>query len=128
LIQVSVYENAEKDRQMTENKSTKPVVLNEVNFDAILAEAEAPLLFEFWASWCHHCSALSPIIDEVAEEMAGEIIVGQINCDLNRDLCRRYEVKGIPTLFLAKQGKIVGTIVNPKDKEALVSWVKGILA
>jgi thioredoxin 1 len=126
--QVSVCENAEKDRQMTENKSTKPVVLNEVNFDAILAESEVPLLFEFWAAWCHHCSALSPIIDEVAEEMAGKIIVGQINCDLNRDLCRRYEVKGIPTLFLARQGEIVGTIVNPKDKEALVSWVKGILA
>jgi thioredoxin 1 len=113
---------------MTEDKSTRPIVLNEVNFDTILAKSELPVLFEFWASWCHHCAALSPVIDEVAEEMGGTVLVGQINCDLNRDLCRRYEVKGIPTLFLAKQGKILGTIVNPKDKETLVSWVKEILS
>ena len=114
---------------MTESKTqTTPIVLNEVNFDRVLTESERPLLFEFWASWCHHCETLSPIIDEVAEEMGGEVIVGQINCDLNRDLCKRYEVKAIPTLFLAKQGKVVGTTVNPKDKETLVSWVKGMLA
>lgn len=113
---------------MTEDESTKPIVLNEVNFDTALATSEIPLLFEFWASWCHHCTALSPIIDAVAEEMEGTVLVGQINCDLNRDLVRRYEVKGVPTLFLAKQGKILGTIVNPKDKQTLVSWVKEILA
>jgi len=113
---------------MTEAKSTKPIVLNEVNFDRMLEESELPLLFEFWASWCHHCEALSPVMDEVAEEMDGKVLVGQINCDLNRDLCRRYEVKAVPVLFLAKQGKTVGTTVNPKDKEALLSWVKGLVA
>jgi thioredoxin 1 len=113
---------------MTGDKPTKPIVLNEVSFDRTLAESELPLLFEFWASWCHHCTALSPIIDEVADEMGGKILVGQINCDLNRDLCRRYEVKAVPTLFLANRGKIVGTMVNPKNKEALLSWVKGLLA
>jgi thioredoxin 1 len=113
---------------MTEDKATKPIVLNEVNFDRIVAESELPVLFEFWASWCHHCAALSSVIDEVAEEMGGEIIVGQINCDLNRDLCRRYEVKAVPTLFIAKEGKVVGTKVNPGDKETLVSWVKSTLA
>jgi thioredoxin 1 len=113
---------------MTENKSSaKPLVLNEVNFDKVLGDSQLPVVFEFWASWCHHCSALSPIIDEVAAEMDGEVVVGQINCDLNRDLCKRYDVKAVPTLFLAKQGKVVGTTVNPKDKETLVSWVKGLL-
>ena len=113
---------------MTETKPpTKPIVLNEVNFDKILAESEHPVLFEFWASWCHHCSALSAIIEEVAEEMADEVLIGQINCDLNRDLCRRYDVKAVPTLFLARQGKVVGTTVNPKDKGTLVSWIKDML-
>ncbi len=107
---------------------TQPIVLHETNFDRVLAEAELPLVFEFWAAWCHHCSALAPVIDEVASEMAGQIIVGQINADMNRDLCRRYEVKGIPTLFLAKQGKVVDSIVNPGTKEALVTWVKGLIA
>jgi thioredoxin 1 len=112
---------------MAENKISTPIVLNEVNFDRFLAESELPLLFEFWASWCHHCTALSPILDEVAEEMGGEVIVGQINCDLNRDLCKRYEVKSVPVLFLAKQGKVVGTTVNPMGKEALVAWLKAML-
>lgn len=106
----------------------QPIVLHDANLDRVLAEAEHPVLFEFWAAWCHHCSALAPVIDEVAAEMAGEIIVGQINSDMNRDLCKRYDVKGVPTLFLAKEGKVVGTIVNPGTKEALVSWVKGLLA
>jgi thioredoxin 1 len=113
---------------MTENNRTKtPIVMHETNFDKVLAESKLPVLFEFWASWCHHCSALGPVIEEVAEEMDGEIIVGQINCDINRELCKRYEVKAVPVLFLAKQGKVVGTILNPKDKEALVSWLEGAL-
>lgn len=107
---------------------TEPIVLHDVNFDKVMAEAELPVLFEFWASWCHHCSALSPIIDEVAAELSGEVIVGQINCDMNRDLCKRYEVKAVPQLFLAKQGKVVGNILNPAGKEALVAWVKDLLA
>jgi thioredoxin len=113
---------------MSENQTTtKPIVLHDVNFDRILAESELPLLFEFWASWCHHCTALSPIIDEVAEEMGSHIIVGQINCDLNRDLCKRFEVKAVPALFLAKRGKVLGTTVNPMNKEALISWVEALL-
>jgi len=109
------------------NAVTQPIVLHDANFDRILADAEHPVLFEFWASWCHHCSALAPVIDEVATELDGKIIVGQINCDLNRDLCKRYEVKAIPALFLAKQGKVIGTILNPKDKQVLVSWIEGLL-
>jgi thioredoxin 1 len=114
---------------MDENKNpTRPLVLHDVNFERIFTESELPLLFEFWAAWCHHCTALSPVIDEVAEEMGNEIIVGQINCDLNRDLCKRFEVKAVPAIFLAKQGKVVGTTVNPKDKEALISWLRVMLA
>jgi thioredoxin 1 len=109
------------------NAVTEPIVLHDANFDRILEEAEFPVLFEFWASWCHHCSALAPVIDELAAELDGKIIVGQINCDLNRDLCKRYEVKAIPALFLAKQGKVIGTILNPKDKEVLISWIEGML-
>jgi thioredoxin 1 len=125
----SLLKSRERDLQMSENKTLpQPIVLHDTNFDRILSEAELPVLFEFWASWCHHCSALSPVMDEVAVDLDGEIIVGQINCDLNRDLCKRYEVKAVPVLFLAKQGKVIGTILNPKDKEALVSWLKGILA
>lgn len=103
------------------------LVLNEVNFDQVLAESKLPLLFEFWAPWCHHCMALSPIIEQVAAEMAGQVIVGQINCDLNRDLRKRYGVQAIPTLFLAKDGDVVGTILNPKDKETLTSWIKSFM-
>ncbi len=63
----------------------------------------------------------------IAAELSGEIIVGQINCDLNRDLCKRYEVKGVPAFFLAKQGKVVGSLLNPQNKEALISWIKSNL-
>ncbi len=113
---------------MTEsNDVTKPVVLHNLNFDRVLQDSELPVLFEFWASWCHHCSSISPVVHEVAAEFGGKIIVGQVNCDLNRELCKRYEVTGIPCFFLASQGKVIGSILNPLDKEALVSWIEATL-
>lgn len=105
----------------------EPLVLNETNFDQALKESKLPFLFEFWAPWCHHCSALSPVVKEVAAEMAAEIIVGQIDCDQNRDLRRRFGVQAIPALFLAKDGEVVGTILNPKDKDTLISWIRGLI-
>ncbi len=113
---------------MTEsNDVSKAIVLHETNLDRVLEGAELPVLFEFWASWCHHCSAMAPIVNEVAAELDGKIIVGQINCDINRDLCKKYKVNEIPAFFLAKQGKVIGSILNPLDKKALVSWIEGTL-
>lgn len=106
--------------------TAKPVACTDENFPDILKSAAIPILLEFWAPWCHHCRALSPVIDEVAADLAGQVLVGQVNCDLNSELPEKFNVEAIPTLFLVRGGELLGSIVNPKDKAALISWVRGI--
>lgn len=106
---------------------TKPVALDDATFSAVVAGTDLPLLVEFWAPWCHHCQVLSPIIDQVAAELAGKVVVGQVNCDLNELLPEKYAVEVIPTLFLVRRGEVLGRIINPKDKPSLLSWVGELL-
>jgi thioredoxin 1 len=104
-------------------QSTKAIALNDENFSAIMKNTDLPLLLEFWAPWCHHCQVLSPVIDQVTAELAGKVIVAQVNCDLSERLPEKYNVEVIPTLFLVRADEVLGTIVNPKDKASLLSWV-----
>ncbi|MRR53879.1 MAG: thioredoxin [Deltaproteobacteria bacterium] len=104
-------------------QSTKVVAVNDENFTAIMNNTDLPLLLEFWAPWCHHCQMLSPVIDQVAVELAGKVVVAQVNCDLSERLPEKFNVEVIPTLFLIRAEEVLGTIVNPKDKASLLSWV-----
>lgn len=103
--------------------NTKPIALNDDNFSDTIQSTDLPLLMEFWAPWCHHCQVLAPVIDQVAAELAGKVLVGQVNCDLSERLPEKYSVEVIPTLFLLRGSEVLGTIVNPKDKASLLSWV-----
>ncbi len=111
---------------MSEN-STKSIALNDENFTDIMKGTDLPLLVEFWAPWCHHCQVLSPVIEQVATELAGKVVVGQVNCDLSERLPANYSVEVIPTLFLLKADEVLGTIINPKDKASLLSWVNELI-
>jgi len=104
-------------------QGAKAIAANDENFPAIMKNTDLPLLLEFWAPWCHHCQVLSPVIDQVAEELAGTVVVAQVNCDLSERLSEKFAVEVIPTLFLLKADEVLGTIVNPKDKASLLSWV-----
>ncbi len=105
----------------------KPIVLNDENYKEILESSTIPVVMEFWAPWCHHCRALSPALDAAAAELAGQVLIGQVNCDLNEHLPKKYGVQVIPTLFLIKNGETLGNIINPKDKATLNSWIKGLI-
>ncbi len=106
---------------------SKPVALNDDNCSEVLEKSAIPVLMDFWAPWCHHCRALSPVLDAVAAEMAGQVLVGKVNCDLNEQLARKYNVEVLPTLFLVRNGETLGKTINPKDKNTLVSWVRGLI-
>ncbi len=113
---------------MSENEIiSKPIAMNDDNFSKILETSSIPVLMDFWAPWCHHCRALSPVLDAVASELAGQVLVGKVNCDLNEQLPKKFNVEVLPTLFLIRNGETLGKTINPKDKNALTSWIQGLI-
>ena len=76
--------------------------LNVENFENEVTDSEVPVLVDFWAEWCAPCKALSPILDEISEELKGKIAVTKVNLDENQDLAMKYSIRSIPTLLLFK--------------------------
>ena len=81
------------------------------SFDALMTE-ELPVLIDFWAPWCGPCRTLSPIVDELADELAGRLKVAKCNVDENQDLAMKFGVMSIPTLVVFKGGQEVGRTVG----------------
>lgn len=90
------------------------------NFDSLLNE-ELPVLVDFWAPWCGPCRALSPIVDQIADELEGRIKVAKCNVDENQDIAMRYGVMSIPTLVLLKGGEEVARTVGALPKDRLLA-------
>ena len=86
------------------------------------------VLVDFWAEWCPPCRQLSPIIDELSKEMEGKVKVFKMNVDENPEMPSKLGVRGIPTLMLFKDGKLIATKVGSMPKNLLVEWVNSEVA
>lgn len=100
------------------------ISLNEKNFEEEVIKSEKPVLIDFWASWCGPCRMMSPVVDQIAEEMQDEVKVCKINIDEEENLAVKYNVMSIPTFIVFKEGREAGRSVGVQDKEEIKAMLK----
>ncbi len=101
------------------------IAVNDDNFEAEVLNAEGTVLVDFWAEWCGPCKALSPVLDEIAGEMGNKIKVVKVNIEDAPEAPTKYNVRGVPTLILFKNGQAVDTKVGGLPKAQLTEWIEG---
>lgn len=102
------------------------VNVSDTEFDKEVLQADGPVMVDFWAEWCGPCKALSPIVDEVANEMAGKIKVVKVNIDESPNAPTKYGVRGIPTLMVFEGGELKETKVGGMSKAQLTEWLTSV--
>jgi thioredoxin 1 len=105
----------------------KAVEVTDANFEGTILNADKPALVDFWAVWCGPCRAISPIVEELANEYEDRVVVGKLDVDANRETAVKYGIQAIPTLLLVKDGQIAERIVGATDKARLASKLDSLL-
>ena len=94
------------------------------NFEEKVLKADKPVLVDFWATWCMPCRMIAPIVEEIAEETAGQAYVGKVNVDEQAELAVRYRVSSIPTLIVFENGQEQRRTIGAQDKEELLDFLR----
>ena len=100
--------------------------ITDSNFQEILAEGK-PVVMDFWAPWCGPCKMVGPIIDELATEYEGKVIIGKCDVDENGDVAAEYGIRNIPTVLFFKNGELVDKQVGSAPKSAYVAKIEDII-
>ena len=98
--------------------------ITQENFEEEVSKSNIPVIIDFYADWCGPCKMMSPIIDNIAEELGESVKVGKVNIDDNKNLAMQFGIMSIPTVFIFKEGKAEKTFVGLRDKEEILNGLK----
>jgi thioredoxin 1 len=109
-------------------RMAEPQTITVDNFEAEVLQADNPVLIDFWAPWCGPCRVISPVVEEMAEQYAGQLKVGKLNVDDHPAIAQQYGITGIPALLFFKDGAVVDTVVGAVPKNILQKHVDDVLS
>ena len=100
------------------------IKVNDENFKKEVLESDIPALVDFWAEWCMPCRMVAPVVEEIAREYRGKLKVCKLNVDEAGNTASDYDIMGIPTLLIFKNGKVAGKVVGALPKTELEKEIK----
>lgn len=106
---------------------SKPIHVSDIEFEKTVLQSELPVIVDFWAPWCAPCRMIAPMLESIAQEYDGKLIVAKVNTDENPQWAIRYGVQGIPTLLFISRGKAVGKQVGVAPSNVLKNKADALL-
>jgi len=103
------------------------IALTDKNFEKEINGAELPVVVDFFATWCEPCSMLGPILEKVAQDLEGKIILGKVNVNDAPATSQKFQVDRIPMVALFDKGKMVSGFIGMKTEDFIKSWLKETL-
>jgi len=101
--------------------------ITDSNFDDEIKNSQLSILIDFWAEWCGPCKQIGPILEEIGEEKKDKLKIFKLNVDQNPETPNKYGIRGIPTLMIFKEGKLIDTKVGSLPKSVLRDWIDSFL-
>ncbi len=106
----------------------EPVHVTDAAFEKTVLQSNIPVIVDFWAPWCGPCKMVAPVLDKLAKDYEGKLLVAKVNTDENQEWAGRYGIQGIPTMLFVAQGKIlhrqVGAVPEAMLREALDQFLE----
>ena len=103
------------------------VQVTDASFETEVLKASQPVLVDFWAAWCGPCKMIAPVLDELARDFAGRVKICKMDVDANKETPARFNIRGIPTLMIFKNGNLEGTKVGALSKVQLTEFINSNL-
>ena len=103
------------------------IEISDATFEKDVIQSSLPVIVDFWAPWCAPCKSFTPILEEIAEEFAGQVVIGKVNVDDNQITPRQFNIRSIPNLIFFQNGQVINQSIGFQPKEQLVAAIKKIL-